>query len=83
MASLKEKRENTQARGLLNNFHYCYEHTSPFENYTTALQSNFQVLESFDVPLYEDDKLTYLLNTISVKNAYIYHINCKTKVRYI
>ena len=49
--------------------HYCHEHTLPFDKYINEIQSNFQVLDRFDVPLYDEYKMTYLLNIISVNNA--------------
>ena len=65
------ERRKTQARQAIKKFHYRHEHTFPFEKYITAHQSNFHVLERFDVSLYEKDKETYLLNKISVNNKEI------------
>ena len=50
MENLKEKYK--KARKALNKLHYFHEITYRFENYTTPLQSNFQLLERFDIPFY-------------------------------
>ena len=63
------RRQKKQPREALKKLTYWHEHTFRFDKYINALQSNFQVLERFDVPIYEEDKMTYLLNNISVNSA--------------
>ena len=53
------------AKDNLTRLFYSNETTSSFKKYVTKTKKTFNVLENYNVPLYEEDKVRQFLNKIN------------------
>ena len=62
------ERRKQVARADLDKLHYRNESTFSFEKYVTKLKSCFNVLQKYNVPVYEEEKVQRLLDNINCPN---------------
>jgi len=58
----ESKRRKEEARAKLKTIYYKHEGTFTFEKFVTNLYDTFQILEKYEEPLYEQEKLRLLFN---------------------
>ena len=76
----ESKRRKEEARAKLKTIYYKHEGTFTFEKIVTNLYDTFQILEKYEEPLYEQEKLRLLFN--KCQNAHPEFkqevVNCRT-----
>ena len=65
-----ERRKQVAKDDLMRLF-YRNETTFSFKNYVTKMKQIFNMLENYNVPLYEEDKFRQLLDNINFPNNYL------------
>ena len=65
------ERRKQVAKDNLTSLFYSNETTSSFKKYATKTKKTFNVLENYNVPLYEEDKVRQFLNKINSSKKYL------------
>jgi hypothetical protein len=65
----KSEKQMQAAKSNLQSLYYCHEAAFPFEKYVNHMKKCFDVLEKYQVPYYEEDKVKLLLDKIQNNNG--------------